>query len=230
MTEADLRSTLAGRLAAVEGRIAAACARAGRPRDGVTLVAVTKYTTPTVAAALLDLGVRDLGESRPQALWERAALLPAARWHLIGHLQRNKIARTLPLTHLIHAVDSLRLLETIEAEGRPCDVLLEFNVSGEAQKLGFAPTDVAALAESLRAVKQVRVRGVMGMAAVADDPEASRPAFARLRQLRDRVQEVVGDAQTLEHLSMGMSGDFEVAVEEGATLVRIGNTLVEGLA
>lgn len=230
MTDANLRSTLAARLAAVEGRIAAACTRAGRNRGDVTLVAVTKYTTPAVAAALLDLGVRDLGESRPQALWERAALLPAARWHLIGHLQRNKIARTLPLTHLIHAVDSLRLLEAIEAEGRPCDVLLEFNVSGEAQKLGFAPTDVAALAEPLRALKLVRVRGVMGMAAVADDPEASRPAFARLRQLRDRVQEVVGDAQTLEHLSMGMSGDFEVAVEEGATLVRIGSTIVEGLA
>lgn len=230
MSDTALRSALADRLAAVESRVSAACDRAGRRRDAVTLVAVTKYTTLEVAAALLDLGVRDLGESRPQALWERASLLSAAQWHLIGHLQRNKVARTLPLTHLIHSVDSVRLLDAIDAEERPCDVLLEFNVSDETQKLGFAPADVTFLATPLRALKYVHVRGLMGMAAIGDDPEASRPAFVHLRQLRDQLQATVGDVHTLEHLSMGMSGDFEVAVEEGATLIRVGSTLVEGLA
>ncbi|MFO0811019.1 MAG: YggS family pyridoxal phosphate-dependent enzyme [Gemmataceae bacterium] len=229
MLGATERSVLADRLAVVEARIAAACVRAGRPRDSVTLVAVTKYTSLDVAATLLDLGVLDLGESRPQALWERAVALPAARWHLIGHLQRNKVERTLPLTQLIHSVDSRRLLDAIEAEGRPCSVLLEFNISGEAQKHGFVSDDVPALVGAIHELKNVRVRGLMGMAAIAEDPEASRPAFAALRHLRDRLHTGLDDAQSLVHLSMGMSQDFEVAIEEGATLVRVGSTLVEGL-
>jgi pyridoxal phosphate enzyme (YggS family) len=223
------REALAGRLAAVDERLRAACARAGRRREEVTLVAVTKTVGASVAALLPDLGVLDLGENRPQELWAKAAALPTGvRWHLIGHLQRNKVERTLPLVHLIHSVDTLRLLQAIEqaSAGReaPVDVLLEVNCSGEASKHGFAQAEVPALAEALADLRRVRVRGLMTMAAPEEDPERARPAFALLRRLRDELQQRVG--YPLPELSMGMSGDFEVAVEEGATLVRLGSVLL----
>jgi pyridoxal phosphate enzyme (YggS family) len=228
-----LHRILAERLTAVQERIAAACRRVGRRPDGVTLIAVTKTTPIEAAAALLDLGIRDLGESRPQELWRKAAALPAARWHLIGHLQRNKIERTLPLVHAIHSVDSVRLLTALEEEamreGRTVEALLEINVSREANKQGFAPNEVPALLPTLLALQQVRVVGLMTMAAFEDNPERCRPTFAALRDLRDRLQAVAGSALTLHHLSMGMSNDYAVAVEEGATRVRVGSALFEGL-
>jgi pyridoxal phosphate enzyme (YggS family) len=221
---------LAERLAGVNEQIAAACRRVGRRPDGVTLVAVTKTAPIEAAAALLDLGVRDLGESRPQELWRKAAALPAARWHLIGHLQRNKIERTLPLVHAIHSVDSVRLLTALEEEAirqkRTVEALLEVNASGEANKQGFAPEEVPALPPTLLELRQVRVVGLMTMAAYEDNPERCRPTFAALRELRDRLQAA---ALTLPQLSMGMSNDYEVAVEEGATRVRVGSALFEGL-
>jgi pyridoxal phosphate enzyme (YggS family) len=228
--------TLAGRLAAIEERLQAACARAGRDRAGVTLVAVTKTVPVAVAALLPGLGVRDLGESRPQELWRKAAALPAVRWHLIGHLQRNKVERTLPLVHAIHSIDSLRLLEAVEAgcaaglcPDRPLPVLLEVNASCEAAKHGFTPEEVPALAPMLAGLKAVRVDGLMTVAAYEEDPDRCRPTFVTLRELRDRLKRLVGPAQPLNQLSMGMSNDFEVAVEEGATLVRLGTVLFEGL-
>jgi pyridoxal phosphate enzyme (YggS family) len=231
---AQLHSAMAERLAAVEARISAACARSGRPRGGVTLVAVTKAATVEAAAVLVELGVRDLGESRPQELWRKAAALPAGvRWHLVGHLQRNKVERTLPLVHLIHSVDSLRLLTALEEEAsrrrRTVEVLLEVNASREANKHGFAPEEAPGLAPALAALKAVRVTGLMTMAAYEEDPERCRPTFAALRRLRDRLQAAVGAAHTLSELSMGMSNDYEVAIEEGATLVRVGTALFEGL-
>jgi pyridoxal phosphate enzyme (YggS family) len=225
-----LHSALAARLGAVEQRLTAACRRAGRRRQEVTLVAVTKTVSVEVAAALVDLGVCDLGESRPQELWRKAAALPRAiRWHLIGHLQRNKVERTLPLTYRIHSVDSERLLEAIESLGRPVEVLLEVNCSGEASKHGFAPEQVSGLAPALNALRSVRVVGLMTMAAPEEDPERCRPTFVRLRQLRDQLREAVQPAHSLAELSMGMSNDFEVAIEEGATCVRLGSVLFEGL-
>jgi pyridoxal phosphate enzyme (YggS family) len=235
MAPSDQRAILWDRLASVNERIGAACVRAGRQRSDVTLVAVTKSVTSEVAALLPELGVFDLGESRPQELWRKAATLPATvRWHLIGHLQRNKVERTLPLVQRIHSVDSLRLLEALDHEatkaGRPIRVLLEVNVSGEASKSGFAPTAVPALALRLADLAGVRVEGLMTMAAQHDDLEACRPTFAGLRELRDRLRSEWGPlGATLTQLSMGMSNDFEVAVEEGATLVRIGSSLFEGL-
>ena len=234
MDGAQLHSALAERLAAVEARISAACARAGRPRGGVTLVAVTKAASVEAAAALAALGVRDLGESRPQELWRKAAALPAGvRWHLVGHLQRNKIERTLPLVHLIHSVDSVRLLTALEEEatrqGRTADVLLEVNASREANKHGFGPDEVPGLAPALLPLKAVRVTGLMTMAAYEENPERCRPTFAALRGLRDRLQAAVGAAHALTELSMGMTNDFDIAVEEGATLVRVGTALFEGL-
>ncbi len=234
MDLAELRSTLSKRLAAVEGRLRAACLRAGRPRDDVTLVAVTKTATVEAAAVLAELGVRDLGENRPQELRRKAAALPPpVRWHLIGHLQRNKIADTLSLVRLIHSADSLRLLAALEEEAarqeRTVDVLLQSNASREARKQGFAPEEVPGLAPALLGLKRVRVTGLMTMAAYEDDPERCRPTFVRLRKLRDRLRAAVGPAHPLTELSMGMSNDYEVAVEEGSTLVRIGTALFEGL-
>jgi pyridoxal phosphate enzyme (YggS family) len=224
---------LADRLHAVEERLGAASRRAGRARDEITLVAVTKTVEPAVAAAVAALGVRNLGESRPQELWRKAAALPEARWHLIGHLQRNKVERTLPLVVCIHSVDSLRLLEAIDHEaarrGRPMEVLLECNASGEASKHGLGLDEVPVLVPELAKFQHAHVAGLMTMAAYDEDPERCRPTFAALRRLRDRLRGEVRPPHRLEQLSMGMSNDFEVAVEEGATLVRLGSVLFEGL-
>jgi pyridoxal phosphate enzyme (YggS family) len=234
VSDATVTATLAARLAAVEERLHAACARSGRRREEVTLVAVTKTVSPGVAAALHALGVRDLAENRPQELWRKAAELPpSVRWHMIGHLQRNKLERTLPLVCLIHSVDSLRLLEAVEAEagrrGVRARVLLEVNASGEANKGGFRPAEVPALASALRSLAHVQVRGLMAMAAYEEDPQHTRPTFSALRALRDRLRPEIAPAHTLSELSMGMTNDFEIAVEEGATLVRLGTVLFERL-
>jgi pyridoxal phosphate enzyme (YggS family) len=222
----QLVEILRQRLTAVEARIAAACRRAGRQRDEVTLVAVTKTVSPEVAALLPNLGIMDLGESRPQELWRKAAALPASvRWHLIGHLQRNKVEHTLPLVQWVHSADSERLLRAIDDDLRrrnaTLDVLLEVNASGESSKHGFAPPQLPALRPLLASLRQVRIRGLMTMAAHEDDPERCRPTFATLRALRDEFG--------WPHLSMGMSNDFEVAIEEGATMIRLGSVLFEGL-
>ena len=231
MTDTDLRCRLADRLAAVAGRVQAACARAGRPRDGVTLVAVTKTVPAAVAAVALDLGVADLGEGRPQELWHKAAAVPGARWHLVGHLQRNKLDKTVPLLTLLHSVDSPRLLESLDAFGRaagvPVPVLLEVNCSREAAKGGFAVEAILPMADAVAAMAGVRVDGLMTMARYDADPEACRPTFAQLRTLRDQLRTATG--LPLPHLSMGMSNDFEVAVEEGSTYVRVGTTIFHGL-
>ncbi|HEV3121834.1 MAG TPA: YggS family pyridoxal phosphate-dependent enzyme, partial [Isosphaeraceae bacterium] len=219
--------------AAVEERLAAACRRAGRERAEITLVAVTKTVSADVARCLPALGVHHLGENRPQELTRKAALLPAAvHWHLIGHLQRNKIDRTLPLVSCIHSVDSVRLLQALDQEagkqGKGVAVLVEVNAGGEGSKQGFAPADVPALAPVLRALRNVEVKGLMTMAAL-QEPESCRPTFALLRGLRDRLRRALEPPHTVEHLSMGMSNDFEVAVEEGATFVRLGSVLFQGV-
>jgi len=222
----DVRTTLAERIAAVRGRIAEACRRAERDPGTVTLVAVTKTATPEVAAIAAELGIADMGENRPQELWKKAAVIPV-RWHLIGHLQRNKIDRTVPLVSLIHSVDSERVLEALDAFGRkrgtPVPLLLEVNCSREEAKGGFAPEDLPALGDKLLSLAGVSVRGLMTLAAYSDDPTAARPTFAELRQLRDDLR--IRTGLPLPELSMGMSGDFEVAIELGATFVRIGTTL-----
>jgi pyridoxal phosphate enzyme (YggS family) len=234
MSGSHLQALLQDRFNAVEARLEAACRRAGRSRADVTLVAVTKTISPALAALLPALGVVHLGESRPQELWRKAAALPASvHWHLIGHLQRNKIERTLPFVELIHSVDSLRLLEALDAEAarrqHPVAVLLEVNASREANKHGFTPEEVPSLAPALTSWRHVQVQGLMTMAALDESAERCRPTFAAVRELRNRLQRELGPAHPLKHLSMGMSNDFEVAVEEGATLVRIGSALFEGL-
>ncbi len=217
MSDTAAQAILTTRLAEVESRLTAAVRRSGRSRRDVTIVAVTKTVGPSVAALLPMLGIYDLGENR----------------HLIGHLQRNKVDRTLPLVVKVHAVDSLPLLQAIEEEASrrrlAVEVLLEVNASGEASKYGFTPAAVPALADAINALRKVRVGGLMTMAAPEADPERTRPTFTLLRQLRDGLRANVDKAHPLNHLSMGMSNDFEIAVEEGATMVRLGTVLFEGL-
>lgn len=225
-------------LAAVRERIAEACRRAGRRVDEVRLVGVTKYVTADLARMLLDAGCIDLAESRPQALWLRAEAMaghePQPRWHLVGHLQRNKIRRTLPVLSLLHSLDSLRLLDAIEAEaaaaGRTCEALIEVNLAGDPGRTGVMPADVAALVEEASHRPHVRVLGLMGMAALPDgDGSAARRQFAGLRKLRDETAARVPTAAGLRELSMGMSGDYVEAILEGSTLVRVGSALWEGM-
>jgi pyridoxal phosphate enzyme (YggS family) len=228
-----LRQKLCANLDAVEERIVKACERAGRKRSEVTLVAVTKTIAGELAALLPELGILDLGENRPQELWRKSEVLPKTiRWHLIGHLQRNKIDKTLPLVEMIHAVDSVRLLQALEQEAgkqrRSIAVLLEVNASGEASKQGFDATELPALVPVLNDLKQVQVRGLMTMAAL-QEPEACRPAFVALRKMRDQLAGQLAGSHSIVHLSMGMSNDFEIAIEEGATLIRLGTALFEGM-
>ncbi|HLW66822.1 MAG TPA: YggS family pyridoxal phosphate-dependent enzyme [Gemmataceae bacterium] len=230
----DSRTLLAQRLHDVRERIAAACRRAGRSPHEVTLVAVTKTVDSKIAQLLPELGIFDLGESRPQELWKKAAELPnTVRWHLVGHLQRNKIERTLPLAKWIHSVDSARLVEALEQECRKhqvhARVLLEVNASHEEAKQGFEPRQVPEIAKILSKYPHIEISGLMTMAALSDDPELARPTFAELRHLRHQLRELLGQPNALPELSMGMTNDFEVAIEEGATLVRIGSALFEGL-
>jgi PLP dependent protein len=224
------KEKIAANLKEVRDRIADAARSAGRSPDEVRLVAVTKYVDAATAQLLVDAGCRDLGESRPQQLWDKAATLPdpAIRWHLIGHLQRNKVRRTLPLVHLIHSGDSLRLLEELDREAEsPLSVLLEVNVSGETAKHGFAPDELPRHVEALAALTHLEIRGLMAMAGLEGDAASARRDFAGLRELRDRLRRDWSGRFGLDELSMGMSGDFEQAVAEGATIVRIGSALFE---
>ena len=241
MTEApvpsadELRRRCGENLAALETRIAAVCQRAGRGVGEVTLIGVTKYVGADLTRMLVECGCRELAESRPQQVWDKAAALAdlAPRWHLVGHLQRNKVRRTLPVVSLVHTLDSLRLLTAIEAEaavaGRPCDVLVEVNLTADPERSGCPEAEVPALVAAAAAASHVRLRGLMGMASHPDSAAAdARREFARLREMRDRLAHDV-PPEMLRELSMGMSGDFVEAILEGSTMVRIGSALFEGL-
>lgn len=232
---ADVRQIIADNLARVRDRMARAALAAGRLPDSIRLAAVSKYVDAAAAACLLDAGCTMLAESRPQELWAKAAApeLAAARWHLVGRLQRNKVRRTLPLVELIHSVDSERLLAEIDAQAaalglRP-RVLLEVNCSADVAKQGFSADEARRLAPSLDDYRQVQVAGLMTMAALEGGPAVARRNFAALRALRDELAAGSGGRRPLAELSMGMSGDFEEAIAEGATLVRVGSLLFEGL-
>lgn len=225
-------SKLSGNLRRVQDMIAEACHRAGRRPDSVTLVAVTKYVDTETAKLLASAGCRELGESRPQELVRKAQALSdlAIRWNLVGHLQRNKIKQVIPYCALVHSVDSVRLLEAVDAccvkLGLVCDVLIEVNISGESVKTGAQPSETPALFERAAELASVRVRGLMGMAALDVSHAEIQRQFASLRQLRDELVER-WPHHPLPELSMGMSGDFPQAIAEGATLVRIGSLLFE---
>lgn len=227
--------------ASVRASVAEACRQAGRDPKGVRIVAVTKYVGIDAAMAVFEAGCRDLAESRPQELWRKADAFAAAglqpRWHLIGHLQRNKVRRTLPVVHLLHSIDSLRLLHAIDEEaraaGRVAEVLVEANLDGGVGRTGAAIGDVPSLVAAAAGCGGIRVRGLMGMASAAEEGGdaakargGARGQFAELRTLRDSLRGTPG-AESLDELSMGMSNDFREAILEGSTIVRIGSALFE---
>ena len=219
----------------IRDRIAEAALRSGRSASEVTLVAVTKYVGEKEIRAVVAAGCTELGESRPQQIWQRTEELQdlAIHWHLIGHLQSNKIRRTLPLVSMIQSVDSLRLADALENEakslGLRVPILLEINVAHEEAKTGLPYDEAALLLEKTASGGQLDVRGLMCMAEWDGGPDAARRDFVRLRQLRDHLRPNCPPGVSLEVLSMGMSGDYEIAVEEGATIVRVGSALFEGI-
>ena len=233
MNEPEFLATLGNRIEHVEFRVAAACARAGRARSEVAIIAVTKTLSAGATRLVPQCGLTHLGESRPQDLWKKAADLAGVTWHFMGHLQRNKIDKTLPLVSLFHSVDSVRLLTALDAEagrlGRAVPVLLEVNASGETTKQGFAPSEVLNLAPMLDGLLHLRVDGLMTMAAPSANPDDCRPTFATLRSLRDQLQKAIDPKHPCRELSMGMTNDFEIAIEEGATLIRLGSIYFEGI-
>jgi hypothetical protein len=244
-----MKRKLIENLRRVEQRIADACGKAGRDPKKVRLVAVTKYATPDVLRTLAEIGVKDFGENRVQELARRAAMVrewigrrawdPSAppltepNWHMVGHLQRNKVRAVLPWIAMIHSLDSLRLAEEIDSSagklGRKVPVLLQVNASGEASKQGVAVAATTHLAEQISSLKHLELRGLMSMAPLTADTGIIRHTFQRVRELYD---EVVGEklcGPQFNELSIGMSNDFELAIEFGATYLRIGSALFEGI-
>jgi pyridoxal phosphate enzyme (YggS family) len=216
---------------AIRERISRACGRAGRPADGVTLVAVAKTFPVHAVREAFEAGVKDVGENYVQELCAKKSELPEAglRWHFIGHLQSNKVKQIAPWISMIHAVDSAPLAAEIDrraaAARRVIDCLIEVNTTGETTKFGLPPDRVAPLVRSLESFGHISVAGLMTIGPFLPDPEGSRPMFRRLRELRDEIAALGQPNAPMRHLSMGMTGDFEVAIDEGATLVRIGTAI-----
>jgi PLP dependent protein len=208
------------RLEQVETRIADAAARAGRKRSDITLVAVTKKFSAAVIAEACRMGLRDFGENYVQEFEAKRLELAdcgAARFHLIGHLQSNKSKKAAEIFQVIQTVDTPKLARRLNDENRPLDVMIEVKLSHEEAKAGAAPDEVPALVEAIRSCPNLRLLGLMTMPPWSDDGEKSRPYFAQLR--------VIAERNHLEQLSMGMSHDLEAAIEEGATMVRVGTAL-----
>lgn len=225
--------TISERVRAVEQEISAACARCGRQRAELTLVAVSKTRTAEEIIAAARAGITDFGENRVQEAAAKIPAvnrdLPALRWHLVGHLQTNKARRALELFGLIHSVDSPRLARELQARAETADatveLLVEVNTSGEASKFGVEPAGLKRLVAEVNACARLRLLGLMtiGPGWSVTEPEASRPCFRLLRDLRDEIRDRAG--MPLPHLSMGMSSDFAVGIEEGATIIRVGTAI-----
>lgn len=218
---------LKDQLQEVEKRIQAACDRAGRKREEVTLIAVSKTKPVETLQEAYDLGVRIFGENKVQELTAKYEALPKdIHWHMIGHLQTNKVKYIIDKAELIHSVDSLKLAETIEKEAAKhdliADILVEVNVAEEKSKFGMKMEEVIPFVEKVSAFPHVRVRGLMTIAPFVEDPEENRSIFADLHKLYIDIKKKNHDNDTVSVLSMGMTNDYEVAIEEGATMVRVG--------
>ena len=206
----------------VRKRITRACQRADRSPEEITLIAVTKTVAPSAVATAYELGLRHFGENRVQEaeakIGQLSALKPRPTWHMVGHLQTNKAQVAVAIFDIIHSVDSIRLAEVLSRRApKTLPILLEVNVAGEASKSGFPLAEVEPALEAITRLPQLEIRGLMTIAPMVADAEEVRPVFRKLRSLRDSLG--------LKHLSMGMTDDFEVAIEEGATLVRIGRAI-----
>lgn len=220
--------SLTERLAVIKDNIAQAAKRSGRSLDDIELVAVSKTHPPESIREVAEAGQVLFGESRVQEAKAKITQLPGKlRWHFIGHLQKNKIRAALPLFELFHSVDALetavQFQRIAEEDGHRPQVLLEVNVAGESTKFGFSPETLRAQIEEIMALDRLEITGLMGMAPLDPEPEHSRPFFQELRELRDRLETEAGVG--LPQLSMGMSGDYLVAIEEGATIVRVGTAI-----
>ena len=223
---------IASNLAAVRARIAAAAARSGRRPEDVTLVAVSKTFGADQVKAAYAAGQREFGENKVQEALQKISEtsdIPSVRWHLIGHLQSNKARKAAGSFACIHSVDSTDLLNRLEAaaveQGTTPQILVQVDLAGETTKFGAAEAHVEELVRAAVATRAVRMSGLMLIPPWSEDPEQTRPWFVRLRQLRDRLEEGGLPAASLGHLSMGMSHDFEAAIEEGATIVRVGTAI-----
>lgn len=220
-------------LSAVEKRICAACERAGRKREDVTLVAVSKTKPIEMIQEAMESGIVDFGENKVQELVQKeAAITQPLRWHLIGHLQRNKVKQVIGKAHLIHSVDSLRLAEQIhleaEKKGLVCPILIEVNVAKEDTKFGVFPEDALPLITEISKLSHIKVKGLMTIAPFVENPEENRIHFQNLQKLSIDIKSKNIDNVDMDMLSMGMTGDFEVAIEEGATHVRVGTGIFGG--
>ncbi|HWB52547.1 MAG TPA: YggS family pyridoxal phosphate-dependent enzyme [Tepidisphaeraceae bacterium] len=238
------KSILTERLEAVREKIADACAKARREPGEVTLVAVTKNAAPEQIREIVQLGVCDLGENRVQQLIQRAPQIneffarraglgsispPKLRWHMIGHLQRNKVKSILPIVHMIHSVDSLRLAEELDVQcerlNRKLPVMLQINASEETSKFGVAVGAALHLGEQIASMDNLQLVGLMSMAPLTDDRDVIRKCFERTREVFEEMKWHKIGKNGFKHLSMGMTHDYEIAIEEGATMVRIGTDL-----
>jgi pyridoxal phosphate enzyme (YggS family) len=219
---------LAENLESIRSRIAAACTRAGREPSSVTLVGVTKNHPPATVTAAAQLGLTEFGENRVQEAKLKIAQCPSRlRWHMIGHLQSNKCRDAVGLFSMIQGVDSLALATELnrkaEQAAKTVPILIEVNAAGESTKFGYKPEALLQDLDAINALRRLELHGLMMIAPYTPTPERVRPYFRRLRELREQCEQRMG--VPLPHLSMGMSGDFEVAIEEGATMVRIGTAL-----
>ena len=235
-TNEALKATLSENFRVVEGRISEACERAGRARSEISLIAVSKAASAQAVVAACELGQLDFAEnyvkpaqSKKEEVFELLRNNAAGvKFHMIGHLQRNKVGKALEIFETLHSLDSVRLLEALEkalagGDGRfPC--FIEVNVSGEDSKYGVTPEEVQQLVEAGINTRSVEIAGLMTMAPYVADPQEVRPCFARLREIRDNVNSRMG-FDALQYLSMGMTNDFEVAIEEGSTHLRVGTAL-----
>ena len=224
-------SRIAVNLATVQARIRQACIVSGRDPSSVRLVAVSKLHPASVITEAAASGQQIFGENYVQELCDKAVQLPCAvEWHMIGHLQSNKVKYLPGIVSMIHTVDRLSLAQEIDRQWRnkqdaSCAILVQVNVSGEATKSGTTTADTLELIRAIAVLPNIRIRGLMTMPPFFDDPEAARPYFRELRQLADQIRNEQIPGVEMAELSMGMSGDFEVAIEEGATLVRVGTAI-----
>ena len=249
ISNTSVRRKLTENLRRIADRVESACGRARREPSDVSLLIVTKYVDVDMVRTLLDMGHIELGESRVQQLTQRAGMiseyrsrlqsagagkgLPEPRWHMIGHLQRNKVKAVLPHVVMVHSVDSLRLAEEISAQASKrnltTDVLLEVNAGQEKAKSGLAVGAVTHLAEQVYTLPGMRLRGLMCMAPLTEETERIRRAFARTREVFEEIRSEQLCGPEFRHLSMGMTNDYPIAVEEGATIIRVGSAVFEGL-
>lgn len=225
----------------IEKRIQAACDRSGRAREEVLLIAVSKTKPASMVREAMEAGIRDFGENKVQELCEKAEEIKglterpkagAINWHLIGHLQRNKVKYVVDQACLIHSVDSLRLAEEIQKEAakKDChvDILIEVNIGDEESKSGVAKEEAVGLVRAVAPLSRVHIKGLMAVAPIVSEPEESRPYFQEMFRLREEIRFMELPGVEMRELSMGMTGDFEVAVEEGATMVRVGTAIFGG--